>query len=65
MKEKAYPFSCPICAKVTDYPLELCIEGAVLTCPFCKLSLRLHGHMLAYIQKEIQELKESEKIPGE
>ena len=65
MKEKAYPFSCPICAKVTDFPLELFVEEAVLTCPFCKLSLRLHGHMLAYIQKEIQELKESEKIPGE
>jgi transcription elongation factor Elf1 len=62
MKEKAYPFSCPICAKETDYPLEIFVEGAVLTCPFCKLSLRLHGHMLAYIQKEIQEL---EKIPDE
>jgi hypothetical protein len=65
MKKKAYPFSCPICAKVTDYPFDLFVEGAVLTCPFCKLSLRLHGHMLAYVQKEIQELKESEKILDE
>jgi hypothetical protein len=60
MKTKTHPFSCPICARVTDHPLELFVEGAVLTCPCCKLSLRLHGHMLAYVQKEIAEVRKSE-----
>jgi hypothetical protein len=50
-------FSCPVCARVTEYPLSMMVEGAILNCPFCKCSLRLHGHMLAYVQKEISSLQ--------
>ncbi len=56
-KEKAIPFSCPVCARVTDYPVSVMVEGAILNCPFCKFSLRLHGHMLDYVQKEISNLQ--------
>jgi hypothetical protein len=54
--EKTLPFSCPVCARVTDYPVHILVEGALLSCPFCKVKLRLHGHMLAYVQKEIEKL---------
>jgi hypothetical protein len=36
-------------------------EGALLICPFCKLSLTLHGHMWEYVQKEIKELVKKAK----
>lgn len=55
--EKTLPFSCPVCGRVTDYPIRVLIEGAQLDCPFCKVSIKLHGHMLAYVQKEIQKLE--------
>ena len=57
MKEVKFPFSCPICGRKTDYPLAELVEGAVLTCSFCKLRLTLHGHMLEDVQKEIKKLK--------
>ena len=56
--EKKLPFSCPICARKTDYPIAELNKGAVLTCPFCKLTLTLHGHMLEEVEKEIRKLKE-------
>ncbi len=56
MKDKL-PFSCPICARSTEYPIAELKEGAKLTCPFCKLTINLHGHMLEYVQKEIEKLK--------
>lgn len=56
--EKMFPFSCPVCARVTDYPVSQMVEGATLACPFCNCSLRLHGHMLAYVEKEIAKLEE-------
>jgi hypothetical protein len=34
------------------------VEGAILTCPFCKLTLTLHGHMLEDVQREIKKLKD-------
>jgi hypothetical protein len=58
--EKTFPFSCPVCARAADYPINQLVEGAMLNCPFCKVSLRLHGHMLAYVQKEIEKLKASD-----
>ncbi len=57
MKKVKVPFSCPICGRKTEYPPEDLIEGAVLTCSFCKLKLTLHGHMLEDVQKEIKKLK--------
>ena len=58
-KEKIkLPFTCPVCGRKTEYPLDTLVEGAVFSCPFCKLTLTLHGHMLEEVQKEIQKLKE-------
>jgi transcription elongation factor Elf1 len=57
--EVKFPFSCPICGRKTEYPLTELVEGAVLTCSFCKLSLTLHGHMLEDVHKEIKKLKTS------
>jgi len=57
VKEVKFPFSCPICGRKTDYLLAELVEGAVLSCSFCKLSLTLHGHMLEDVQKEIKKLK--------
>jgi rubrerythrin len=56
MKEKL-PFSCPVCGQKKEYPLEKLFEGAILVCPFCTLTLTLHGHMWEEVQKEIQQLK--------
>jgi ribosomal protein L37AE/L43A len=56
--EQKLPFVCPVCGRKTEYRVPELIEGAVLTCPFCKLTLTLHGHMLEDVQKEIEKLKE-------
>jgi uncharacterized Zn finger protein len=52
--EHKIPFTCPVCGRKTDYPQEVLTEGALLTCPFCKLKLTLHGHMWEDIQREIR-----------
>jgi transcription elongation factor Elf1 len=52
------PFACPVCGRKTDYPVTKLVEGAVLTCPFCKLTLTLHSHMWKDVQKEIEKLKD-------
>jgi hypothetical protein len=57
MMKKVLPFSCPICGRKTEYRLIELKEGAILTCPFCKLTLTLHGHMWEEVKKEIQNLK--------
>jgi transcription elongation factor Elf1 len=56
--EKQLPFTCPICARKTDYPVSKMAEGAVLTCPHCQLTLKLHGHMWEDVRREIEKLKE-------
>ena len=56
VKKKTLPFTCPICGRITDYRVTALTEGAVLTCPFCKLTLKLHGHMWEDVQKEIKKL---------
>ncbi len=56
--ENKFPFSCPVCGRKTEYPVAEMTEGAVVTCPFCKLTLTLHGHMWQDVQKEIQKLEE-------
>ena len=60
MKTKL-PFTCPVCGRKTDYLLTELKEGAVLTCPFCKLTLTLHGHMLEDVKKEIENLRRGGK----
>jgi len=55
--EQKLPIPCPVCGRKKEYPVTELIEGAVLNCPFCKLTITLHGHMLEDIQKEIQKLK--------
>jgi transcription elongation factor Elf1 len=52
------PFTCPVCGRKTEHPLEALVEGASLTCPFCKLTLTLHGHMLEDVQREIAKFKD-------
>ena len=52
------PFSCPVCGRKKDYPVTELSQGAILTCPFCKLTITLHGHMWQDVQKEIKKLKE-------
>jgi len=54
--EKTLPFSCPVCGRKTDYPITEMFDGAILTCPFCKLKLTLHGHMWRDVQKEVEKL---------
>jgi transcription elongation factor Elf1 len=54
--EKTLSFSCPVCGRKTDYPITEMVEGAIVTCPFCKLKLTLHGHMWRDVQKEIEKL---------
>jgi transcription elongation factor Elf1 len=56
--ENKLPFSCPVCGQKKEYLLAELVEGAVLTCPFCKLTITLHGHMWQDVQKEIKKLRE-------
>ncbi len=51
------PFPCPVCGRKKEYLVTELVEGAELTCPFCKLTITLHGHMLGDVQREIQKLK--------
>jgi transcription elongation factor Elf1 len=51
------PFPCPVCGRKSEYSVKDLFEGALLTCPLCKLTLTLHGHMWKDVQKEIQRLK--------
>jgi transcription elongation factor Elf1 len=55
--EKKLPFTCPVCGQKQDYRLGELFEGATLTCPFCKLTLNLHGHMWKDVQNEIKKLQ--------
>ncbi len=54
--ENKLPFSCPVCGRKKEYVITELVEGAVLTCPFCKLSITLHGHMWQDVQREIKKL---------
>jgi transcription elongation factor Elf1 len=60
MAESKIPFTCPVCGRKTDRPIAELVEGAVLSCPFCKLTLKLHGHMLEEVKREIQKLEEKD-----
>lgn len=58
MVMRTYPFPCPVCGRKKEYPLPELFEGAILICPYCKLTLTLHGHMWEDVRKEIQKLDE-------
>lgn len=49
-------FTCPVCGRSTDRPVDELKEGALLVCPFCKLKLTLHGHMWEEVKGEIEKL---------
>lgn len=53
---KKLAFTCPVCGRITDRPLDELKEGALIVCPFCQLKLTLHGHMLQEVKKRIAEL---------
>ena len=57
MHRKLLPITCPLCGRKYDFPIENLLEGSTLTCPFCKLELKLHGHMWEHIQAEIAKLE--------
>ena len=58
MQEAQVPITCPLCGRKNKYPLEILFEGSTITCFFCKLQLKLHGHMWEDIQAEIARLPE-------
>ncbi|HVN22408.1 MAG TPA: hypothetical protein VMT71_00450 [Syntrophorhabdales bacterium] len=61
---KTLPFTCPICGRKTEHPIEALTEGASLTCPFCKLTLTLHGHMWQEVQQELAKIGSGIQGPG-
>ena len=50
-------FACPLCGRKKEYPVAELVEGATLTCPFCTVTLTLHGCMWKEVQKEVEKLK--------
>lgn len=61
MAEEKLPFTCPVCGRKTEYALTELVEGAVLTCPFCKLALTLQGPMWQDLQRKIEEITIGDK----
>ncbi len=55
-RQKTLPFTCPICGRKAEHPVDALTEGAELICPFCKLKLILHGHMWQEVQKELEKI---------
>jgi len=58
MQKENLPVTCPLCGRKNEYPLENLLEGSTLSCPFCQLKLKLHGHMWEHLQAEINKLKD-------
>lgn len=50
--------TCPLCGRKSEYLLEILAEGALISCPLCKVKLTLHGHMWKEIETEIKKLKQ-------
>lgn len=62
--QKTLPFTCPICGRKAEHPLDALREGAELTCPFCKLKLILHGHMWQEVQQELAKIEAGARGTG-
>jgi hypothetical protein len=60
MQKEQLPITCPLCGRKDEYPLDTLFEGATFTCTFCKLQLKLHGHMWEDIRKEIAIMRKNE-----
>jgi transcription elongation factor Elf1 len=58
MKEKQLPITCPLCGRKNSFAVEMLVEGSTIVCRFCGVSLKLHGHMLEDIRKEMAKLKD-------
>jgi transcription elongation factor Elf1 len=59
-EEKQLPITCPLCGRKNSFALEILVEGSTIVCPFCSVSLKLHGHMLEEIQTQIAKLKDGD-----
>ncbi len=57
MTSKTISFGCPVCGRKKDYPVDEMVEGAQIECPFCKLKLTLHGHMLQEVREQIAKIE--------
>jgi len=57
MNREQLPITCPLCGKKNEFPVDTLTEGSVFQCPFCKLTLTLHGHMWEEIRTEIAKQK--------
>ena len=53
---KTLDFTCPVCGKITDRPIDELKEQAIIICPFCELKLTIHGHMWQDVQARLKEL---------
>jgi hypothetical protein len=62
--QKTLAFTCPICGRKAEHPLDALKEGAELICPFCKLKLILHGHMWQEVQQELAKIGSGVQPPG-
>lgn len=61
MGQVMFPVTCPLCGKRNDFPIEMLKEGTELVCPFCRVRLNLHGHMLQEIQEDLAGRKKEDE----
>ena len=54
------PITCPLCGRKNEFPVETLAEGAVFTCPVCKVKLTLHGHMWEEIAADLAKLNKND-----
>ena len=60
MQNKRLPVTCPLCGKKNEFPLDALTEGSEIQCSTCKVKLKLHGHMLEDIQRDIARLMQKD-----
>jgi hypothetical protein len=58
-KQPQLPVTCPLCGRKNEFPLDILVEGSILTCPVCKVKLTLHGHMWKDIQSDMASLNKA------
>jgi len=62
MNQKQLAVSCPICGRKNNFSAEMLFEGAKISCPLCKVTLTLHGHMWEEIKRELDKLKHDARL---